>query len=497
MKSVLVLLIVSICSLSAMAHKPRKSVDPKLLGFLMKNRSPRSGVPLSYAVPEGYWKGVHSDPENYTDASERILTTYGLNLYDGACWQIGIAVAKPSLYSSLIKPHTEMLLSGKCGNMVLRALNFTTFVFGTDEARVYKGPNPYFFRMTSDSFVNKDPLTNSDVTWMDWKPVTGENAWLSFLGPLASYNLWLKSSKKNVADYNAPEIQLAVSSLDVFLSMQSPLGAVYYAPKGTYKLDDPTEIAAENNISLYGGLRLLRALLLKLGDPENRIKDVDSLLLGIERFFKEHCYDKKDGVFYQGGFIDASGKFVPNPVFPVDVQTWGLSVIGQMTDSWNGVGTAYEIWERTKQRSGVFDDSGNLLGVGYTDSHDILTIEWTLGAINMCRILAEQYKASHPEFSESLLKDADSMRIGIEAYRVDLSSSKTAAYLYANKRYEIPFGWWANPIPSMASTSWTIMVDAQFNPFHDSGSYSQYDALSDTVYSPAKLIKAILPIQTK
>jgi hypothetical protein len=39
------------------------------------------------------------------------------------------------------------------------------------------------------------------------------------------------------------------------------------------------------------------------------------------------------------------------------------------------------------------------------------------------------------------------------------------AYLYANKRYEIPFGWWANALPSLASTTWAIMTDHNFDPF--------------------------------
>merc|ERR1711988_88149 len=46
------------------------------------------------------------------------------------------------------------------------------------------------------------------------------------------------------------------------------------------------------------------------------------------------------------------------------------------------------------------------------------------------------------------------------------------AVKYANKRYWIPFGWWANPNPSLASTSWAMLVDKQYNPFFLGGGYN-------------------------
>ena len=44
-------------------------------------------------------------------------------------------------------------------------------------------------------------------------------------------------------------------------------------------------------------------------------------------------------------------------------------------------------------------------------------------------------------------------------------------YLYASKRYFIPFGWNANPLPSTCSTSWVIMLQKHFNPFVLGGGY--------------------------
>jgi hypothetical protein len=459
--------------------------DRTLVNFLSDNVSPATGIPLSFWIPPNYWVDVKSDPENETQTIERILATYGLNLYDGACWQIALGLADSErFFESRLNPYTRELLRGKIGDMYIRATNFTTFTFGVTQPHPYNGKYPFFYRMVSDNFWNKDPMTGSMQPWMDWKPVLGENAWLTLIGPLLSYNLYTEKTGKPL-DYYQDEVQLAVKSLDVYLAMQSPLGGVYYAPKGTWKVPIPTEMACENNVSLYAGLQILRAILVKLGDPENRIPDIDKLLLGIETFLRDHAFDKQNRIFFQGGYIDSKGAFVPNPVFPLDVQTWGLSLFGQQVDSWYGEGTSYKMWEISKKRSGTFNSEGNVVGVGYTDGNDIISVEWTLGAINMCRILAKQYEGTNPEFTASLLKDARTMREGMNDLRYDIDSTHSA-FKYADKRYFIPFGWYANPIPSTASTSWMLMVDANYNPFHISGEYIQPAAISPTKIASEK-----------
>ena len=40
----------------------------------------------------GYWNDIHSDPDNVTETSERILATFGLNIYDGGIWQVALAL---------------------------------------------------------------------------------------------------------------------------------------------------------------------------------------------------------------------------------------------------------------------------------------------------------------------------------------------------------------------------------------------------------------------
>jgi len=58
-----------------------------------------------------------------------------------------------------------------------------------------------------------------------------------------------------------------------------------------------------------------------------------------------------------------------------------------------------------------------------------------------------------------------------------INSLRVDAILYANKRYWIPFGWWANPIPSLASTGWAALVDSMYNPFYLGGIYKTYELI--------------------
>jgi hypothetical protein len=113
----------------------------------------------------------------------------------------------------------------------------------------------------------------------------------------------------------------------------------------------------------------------------------------------------------------------------------------------------------------------------------IISTEWTLGAINNCLVLAAQYEdpASphyNPEFATSLRKDADTMLTGINTVLLDKDSRSkdTEAYYYANRRYRIPFGWYANRIDSLCSNAWAIMVANRFNPFVLGGSYTSHPA---------------------
>jgi len=188
------------------------------------------------------------------------------------------------------------------------------------------------------------------------------------------------------------------------------------------------------------------------------------LIEEILRYFREYTFDPEEEVFNQGGFyIDE--EFIPTRFFAVDCQTWTIAVLGpEWIDREFGEGTAYRIWNNTKRRSGRFDSSGKLEGVGFTDSNSVVSVEWTAGAILATKILASYYKDIHPDWAKEVLADSISMRYGIEKYKTVYPDGRVA-YWYASKRFFIPFGWWASPIPCLVSSAWVVMLDRDFNPF--------------------------------
>jgi len=165
--------------------------------------------------------------------------------------------------------------------------------------------------------------------------------------------------------------------------------------------------------------------------------------------------------------------------FAVDCQTWTMTVLGyDRINSFFGAGTADGIWMMTKKLGGYKYNGTVTGGLGYSmnQADQVLSGEWTFGGINMLYSWANQ--TTNPDLAGMWMAEAANMRIVVDN---EITKSFPAggmtytAVNYANKRYWIPFGWWANPLPSLASTAWGTMVDSRFNPFYLGGAYKVYD----------------------
>lgn len=501
---------------------------------------------------------------------ERVNVNYGANIYDAACWQIAMAVAGKagkksptgqSLYS-LANNVDESLAQGYSGNAGHVQLHANRAITKNDGTFTYNGTkitnplNAYSYRMVTRNWLSKDPFMGTNyakyikaedlpknnpdykeglVTWMDWKPITGENAWAFLIGPMqAAYLEHIVTGKKKFIPYKSVGIQNAIKVLEAFKAMQAPIGAIYYATSGSLGNvgDTPVnsyEVSVENNASALAGLLMMDQVLdhvesseegkKEISQAQNIIKSMiygDSKTKGLLSFFKNYAWDKEAGIFLQGGIANSpkeKSDWVPTTEpKAVDVSTWGATVLGQpLLDSWFGFGTAYKIWTNTKKWGGFYGPDGELWGVGYSNqdgngqnSKGIISAEWTAGAINMIRALITQYSKikesdtatkEQKQFVEDaisdLQKDHDSMMKNIVSLRNDKYETNDAykdvrpanygklinipdnklSFIYASKRYFIPFGWFANPIPSTTSTAWIIMLNYGFNPFTLGGGY--------------------------
>eukprot|EP01102_Stenamoeba_stenopodia_P001536 TRINITY_DN1133_c0_g1_i2.p1 TRINITY_DN1133_c0_g1~~TRINITY_DN1133_c0_g1_i2.p1 ORF type:complete len:648 (+),score=165.19 TRINITY_DN1133_c0_g1_i2:65-2008(+) len=490
---------------------------------------------------------------------ERTLTRYGLNLYDGATWEIALALSglgavaeiyeNTVLYTSStganpqiggiidIRGDTSFYSYGPKGvngpDLTLVALpgnvsRVPSDGNGNPEKQSVKNiPGAYFYRMIGPNYSMNDPYLgyyawtwqypwpNNDSTttwnifgeihWNDWKPITGENVWGTMIGPLQ--RMWIQNNT-NITDFTTfedapPAVQLGLSILPALSNMQSPLGSLYHCPKGTNMFPpDPNEaenVSNENNFSAYAATMMLLEVLQNkttgTSDPilTSAITTLTQITTNLEKWFATYLLSE-EGVVYQGGHVSFAGQWEPLLInssaggFAVDCQTWGMTVLGQQfVDQNYGAGTAYNVWQKTKQLAGYYLPNGSLGGVGYTNdtavnATQIWSAEWTFGAINMCNKLAYEYSLiGETDYSESLLADALSMEQALwqQAERDQDDRwigggllQADGSFVYANARFFIPWGWYANPIGSLCSTSWGVMNrHGRFNPFKIGGGF--------------------------
>ena len=351
----------------------------------------------------------------------------------------------------------------------------------------------YAFRMTAAVWLADDPLKDTElashyirvgalpgnrpeyqpgrISWSDWKPITGDNAWAFLVGPLhAAYLHYVVANRGSYIPFEDHGVQNALGVLPTFSAMQSASGAIYYAPSGTLgnASDKPVGqylISVENNLSVYAGLRILDSTLAaELAhetdlDSSSRRRIADSRMLiatmvsggtvrearrtkGLLAFLKNCAW--RDGEFVQAGYANdpgAAGEWVAvTEPKAVDVNTWGVAALGpEQIDRWFGFGSAFRVWERLKSW-GAYGVGHTIWGVGYSDldgngqtadgsfRSGILSAEWTAGAIVMVRSMLRHY-ATVPGGSDTyaraqkivgqLRSDEDDMIRGIQELRFD------------------------------------------------------------------------------
>jgi hypothetical protein len=519
---------------------------------------------------------------------ERVNAHNSANIYDAATWQIAVMLgyvkgkmkyASPTSAYALASGLTEFLHQSGTAPLIEGGAPGTKRATTSNRAFVYNGTvikngvQAYAFRTMAPEWLARDPFMgssyaslvtakslpffNSDyeegkISWTDWKPITGENAWAFLIGPLQTAHLhYIVFRGDEFIPFKDLAVQNALDVLPTFAAMQSSVGGVYYAPEGSVgnqgdALVNPHEVSVENNLSLFAGLQILRTTLqtelaveATLTDGEKtKIKDalqrIDVMINGGEiapfppdgkdqkasksqrpskprltkgllSFFKDAAW--QDGRFVQGGLADdptQKQNWVPTTApLAVDVQTWAISALGaKQIDTWFGAGAAYQLWQNVKAWGG-YGVENTLWGVGYSNQDGngidenraykagVMSAEWTAGAIMAVRNMLTLYSAEDPSLETyaitqpyvlSLKQDEEAMLRAMTNLRIDqyaaadfpgepvnfdklVSTQKTKPYLYASRRHYIPFGWYANPLPSTASTAWVIMVANNYDPF--------------------------------
>jgi len=494
---------------------------------------------------------------------EREFSSQGADIYDAATWQIAVALAAANHIDGISEAAAQVYVDNQIARLNKIPSRATacdkydptkgycdnygfSYGYGDTATNIQNLQFAYGFRMLGPSFLNYDPLYKTDyrdyikddgsvpdenegqITWADFKPITGENSWAFLIGPLQAMDL-LNSEKELTV--NNPAYANALDFLWSLQRMQSPIGAFYYATRGslgnTGEAIPTGEISVENNLSILGGLHILQNIIQQTPDYQSNSQlasanNVINIMLyggklpqggetkGLLYFFHYDAWNTDEQTLYQGGTYD-KGVFTPTTTpFALDVDTWGVAALGPKTiDQWWGPGTAYRIWENARRLAGYFGPYEELWGVGYTDQthseNKVMSGEWSAGAINAVHILINYYTHNPGISALQLAKlnaDQDSMLVHLldlrnDKYQATLFQNGVAAgylsslpkdekaFFYASSRYYIPFGWYANPLPSTASTSWAVMLSYWFNPFNYQGSIQSQDfSLPPPAYDP-------------
>lgn len=565
---------------------------PEYFGdFVCKYGATAGGEPPNCHVRDIY------DPETYGVGPEKGLAGDmqlertnihgGINIYDASVWQISMALAGVKLGREDLLDHSRnvdlMLKAGHLGDGEV-APNSWRAVTKADGTFTYNGVSinategfeatqAYAYRMWPRQWLTKDPFygtrfesyitpVNFPVTpgtkyergrlsWQDYKPITGENSWALFIGPLqAQYLRDVTHAGNQCVKFDSDAVQNAIGALTAVMALQSKLGAIYYVPAGSLgnigsQPANRYAVSTENNASLLSGLLILRKLLqdtqsfgckydsdrlehalsylqVLISGGENPLHKHESH--GMLTFFSKYAYDSERHILRTGGLVCQPGQpewqpythSVENPQ-AIDVNTWGITALGVpfMDYVIGEFGSSFRAWEVVKSFGG-FSVNGELYGVGYSaEDHNgpasdpadgVMSGEWTFGAINFVRTLKYQYREllkdewiTNHQRSEiaSIVKTLNKDELSMLKHVRKLQSDKyphsstfashrprgdwnslvkiqddQVAFLYASKRYFIPFGWFANPIPAASSTAWAVMVQYDYNPFSLGGSYN-------------------------
>eukprot|EP01128_Nolandella_sp_AFSM9_P011987 TRINITY_DN8868_c0_g1_i1.p1 TRINITY_DN8868_c0_g1~~TRINITY_DN8868_c0_g1_i1.p1 ORF type:complete len:554 (+),score=122.11 TRINITY_DN8868_c0_g1_i1:35-1663(+) len=460
-------------------------------------------------VPECDNQMIQPGPLNaYAFQTEEMIVRFGLNIYDGAVWMTALSVLGEyaptfNYFDEVLVKHKTCQWQSTMGDAPCKGVECFGECkdTGGGTCGLCYGPRgknnrlagnlAWFFKSISPLYriegnIDKRcPKLGRPWTWNSWQPVLGENSWARLIGPLQS--AYLKVGK-DMSKFPDDVIRFALNYLPSLKQMLIPeIGAVLYTPYNSYGIkasctgDGGAEISTENQASTLAGLLMLRQILTEKNVYTSKLALVNTLITNIRGFMKS-SWNAEKKFFKNGGLYNYETKeFKWFNDFAVDCQTWSVSVLGPsyMEDAF-GVSSVIANWNATKTLGGYnYNPRTNTAdGLGYDGSNSesrVLSGEWTFGAINMLRTLANIY--TDPNVQAPLRSEADTMRATIErllTMDVPMDGGKFKAIKYANKRYFIPFGWYSNSLPSTASTGWGVFADADFNPLYLGGEFRVY-----------------------
>lgn len=484
-------------------------------------------IPLSFRVPTNYV--FTGDTYN----NEKILTTWGLNIYDGACWEIALSLLKnnSSLLEELrFKRKTTQFASIISNNVNSKKANqyLSPIIEGKKRTICYPyDPDGFAFRTISNYYTfDKDGIpiqfVKSGKYWPEFRPLTGENAWFYGIAPFITSNKSYPgfiSTLFNMVDINGGFYSSPVNSVDKSLdftiehnvSMYAALSHIIdHLQKGSVAaigidiatahnmmLGIETMIASlKNNYLFYYGKTIEKtwynvmqhALFL---EPNNELKIVNVTYNNVKLVNDEQvCLSGTD--YQWKPEVDTKSHLIS-----VKAHLWLLCSLQPRIVNliFQDKNAALTMWKNLKYTCGRYSlgvpvTTGHLdkelKGFGYNNAKhsldpfmaEVISTELTFCAMLVCKILMLYYKDDFNDLNEELIKDLSQMEKYVYKNLLVKNdcdpagkgiSDSEAYFIQASMRSQTGFGSIVNPIPCTAATAWHIFYSKSFNPFTPNG----------------------------
>ena len=219
-------------------------------------------MPLSFRVPTNY---IFSE-DVYNN--EKMKTTWGLNIYDAACWEISLwllndnhsllldeirSSRKTTQFASIISNN----VNSQKANQYLAPISIkdNTEPDGPVNPKIRNtvypyDPNGFSFQIISNYYsydpitIHPQPWSNSAKYWNEFKATCGENAWFFGLAPF-------------IRNFNTTNFKGYSGFISTLFNMMDVNGGFYYSPMSSSI--NTWSLSTEDNASMYGTLSHMKA----------------------------------------------------------------------------------------------------------------------------------------------------------------------------------------------------------------------------------------------
>ena len=229
-----------------------------LVRWMKRHVSPATQLPFSFSVPADAKKTIYSQigkADTVCGVIERSIVAEGLEIYDGALWQIVLtSLGGPEDVRLASKP-VELYWEGQLGSLMHVRAGFPgqPYIYDPNQINTVsadidrKGERGFIFRIinANGNYNMSDPLDGKTVLegfptwprlhWEDWKPIAGENAWVAMAALHVFHRKYYdRKQHQYTSSEKVPELLLAEELTRAALVLQADNGGIRMAPLGTY-----------------------------------------------------------------------------------------------------------------------------------------------------------------------------------------------------------------------------------------------------------------------